>query len=61
MSAEIFDTKLAGRRKPKNVLAGAIDIAIRDAEIHGTDLIIKTDGKVRHVSPQAMKKRLAKS
>jgi len=61
MSIDFMETQPAGRRKPENLLAGAIDIAIRDAEIHGTDLIVKRNGTIEKLSPAAMKRRLAKS
>ena len=54
-----FDIKVT-KAKPKNLLAGAIDIAIRDAEIHGTELIVKRNGKIEKLSPKALKRRLAK-
>jgi hypothetical protein len=45
------------KAKPKNPLAGAINIAIQDAERYGTPLIIKgKDGKIREVSPSQMKR-----
>ncbi len=48
----------AGKKKPKNALKGAIEIAIRDAERYGTDLVIKTGSKIERVSPKAMRKRV---
>lgn len=54
---EIFKAK----RKPTNLLAGAIDIAIKDAERFGTSLVIKgADGRIKEVSPSAMRKIIAK-
>ena len=47
-------------RKPKNIIAGAVDIAIEKAERYGTPLVIKTNGKIREVSPAQMK-RIVKS
>ncbi len=44
--------------KPQDVLAGAIDIAIRDAEVHGTKLAIKSNGEIEEVSPDEMRVRL---
>lgn len=61
MSIDFMESRPAGRKKPKNVLARAIDIAIREAEIYGTDLVIKSNNKIERVSPQAMKKRLSKA
>jgi hypothetical protein len=54
-------TKLA---KPgrKNPLAGAIDIALADAERYGTTMIVKgKDGKIEEVTPAVLRRRLAKS
>ncbi len=55
----LLNSKPAGSKKPKNVLAGAIDIAIRAAEIHSTKLVVKTNNKVEHVSPKTMKRRIS--
>ena len=49
------------KRKVKNPLAGAIDVAIRDAEIYGTDLVIKTNRHIERLSPEEMKRRLKSS
>ena len=49
------------KKKAKNPLAGAIDIAIKDAERFGTPLVIKgKDGKIREVTPKQMKSIIAK-
>lgn len=59
MSADSFlHTKIRKRSAPKDILAGAIDIAIRDAEIHGTKLAIKTNGKIEELTPKQMRARL---
>lgn len=45
------------KAKPKNPLAGAINIAIADAELYGTSLVIKgKDGKIRDVTPAQMRR-----
>lgn len=47
-------------KKHKNLLAGAINIAIKDAERYDTSLVIKgKDGKIREVSPAQMKRMVA--
>jgi hypothetical protein len=47
--------------KPKNPLAGAINIAIEDAERYGTPLVIKgKDGKIREISPAQMRRLVSK-
>ena len=47
--------------KPKNHLAGAIHIAIEDAERWGTSLVIQgKDGKIREVTPAQMRRIVAK-
>lgn len=49
------------KKKMANPLAGAINIAIADAERYGTSLVIKgKDGKVKEVSPAQMR-RIIKS
>lgn len=45
----------------ENLAAGAIDIAIRDAEIHGTKLVVQLDGKIEELTPDEMRARLAQS
>ena len=51
----------ASKKKAKNMLAGAIDIAIKDAELFGTSLVIKgKNGQVREVSPRQMKNLIAR-
>ena len=46
-------------KKPKNVLADAIYIAIEDAERYGTTLVIKgKDGKIKEVTPSQMRRIL---
>lgn len=48
-------------KKAKNPLAGAIDIAIKDAERYGTPLVIKgKDGKIKEVTPAQMKRLIKK-
>ena len=56
---DLFLTKDAGDRKPQNLLAGSIYIAIRDAEIHGTKLAISRNGRVEHLTPDEMRRFLA--
>jgi hypothetical protein len=46
------------RKKPKNILSGAIDIAIEKAERYGTPLVVKRNGKVEEITPREMKRRL---
>lgn len=59
MSIESFlNAKITKKSPPADILAGAIDIAIRDAEIHGTKLIIKTNGKIEELTPDEMRARL---
>ena len=48
------------KSKAKNILAGAIDIAIAKAERFGTPLVVKRNGKIEEVSPAVMRRRLAK-
>lgn len=49
-------------KKPKNALAGAIDIAIRDAEHYGTSLVVKgKDGKIKEVTPAQMRRIISKT
>ena len=43
------------KRKPKNILAGAINIAIQKAERFGTPLVFKSNGKIMKVDPSDMK------
>lgn len=59
MSIDFMETRPAGRRKPKDALAGAMEIAIRDAEVHRTSLVVKTNGKIERLSPEQMRRRLA--
>ena len=51
----------ASKKKAKNMLSGATDIAIKDAELFGTSLVIKgKNGQVREVSPRQMKNLIAR-
>jgi hypothetical protein len=48
--------------KPKNVLKGAIQVAIKNAERYRTSLIVKgRDGRIKSLKPSEMKRRLQKS
>lgn len=58
---EALRMKPPGQAKPKNLLAGSIDIAIRDAEIHGTELIVKRNGSIERFSAEEMKRYLKKA
>lgn len=61
VSADSFvNAKIRKRPAPKDILAGAIEIAIRDAEIHGTKLAVKTNGKIEELTPKQMRARLKK-
>lgn len=56
----IIETRIA-KSKPKNVLAGAIYIAIEQAERFDTPLIIKDkSGRIKEVSPAQMRRMLKK-
>ncbi|HQX27563.1 MAG TPA: hypothetical protein PKX38_06465 [Alphaproteobacteria bacterium] len=45
--------------KPKNVLKGAIQVAIKNAERYRTSLIVKgRDGRIQSLNPSQMKRRL---
>lgn len=46
------------KKKPENIAAGAIHIAIRDAEIHGTKLAVKSNGKIEELTPDEMRARI---
>ncbi len=49
------------KKKAKNLLEGAINIAIKDAERFGTSLVIKDkNGQIREVTPKQMKTIIAK-
>ena len=50
----IIETEI-GKGKSKNILEGAINIAIEKAERYGTPLLIKREGKIKEVSPKQMK------
>jgi len=53
LNLKITETK----KKFKNPLAGAINIAIEDAERYGTTLVIKgADGKIKEVTPAQMRR-----
>ncbi len=54
------DKFIETKKKPKNILSGAINIAIEKAERFGTPLVIKRNGKIEEISAKAMKRRLAK-
>ncbi|GEM_PF-2302016 len=56
----LLDKGRVTKAKPKNVLAGAIDIAIEKAERFGTSLVIKRNGKVEEVTPAQMRRMLKK-
>ncbi|MGH1456997.1 MAG: hypothetical protein ACRBDI_09470 [Alphaproteobacteria bacterium] len=56
----LHETKTV-KSKSRNLAAGAIDIAIRDAEIHGTKLAIKSNGKIEMLTPDEMRSRIHKS
>lgn len=50
---------IKSNKKFKNPLAGAINIAIEDAERYGTTLVIKgKDGKIKEVTPAQMRRIL---
>lgn len=55
---ELLNTKSVRRAKPKNALEGAIKIAIRDAEIHGTKIAVKNNGKIEELTPDEMRDRV---
>lgn len=57
----LLNNKRTVKPKHKNLAAGAIDIAIRDAEIHGTKLAIKSNGKIEELTPDEMRARLSRS
>ncbi len=61
MNTDLFEIKEIADKSHKNLLAGAIEIAIRDAEIHGTTLVIKTNGKIEELTPKQMRARLKKT
>ena len=61
MSIDLGFDIIVSDEKPENPLADAIYIAIRDAEIHGTDIIVQENGKLVRLSPVEMRARLAKS
>lgn len=44
------------KAKPKNALAGAIDVAIDKAERYGTPLVIKRNGKIEELTPKQMRR-----
>lgn len=48
------------KSKPKNVLAGAVEIAIQQAERYGTSLVIKRNGRIEELTPAQMR-RLSKT
>lgn len=48
-------------KAPKNILAGAISVAIEKAERFGTPMVIKRAGKILEVSPAQMKKIVSQS
>ncbi len=61
MQQKIIETRIS-KKKPKNVLAGAIFLAIENAEIFKTPLVIKgKDGRIKLVSPSQMKRIVARA
>ena len=48
------------KSKAKNILAGAIDIAIAKAERFGTPLVVKHKRKIEKVSPAVMRQQIKK-
>lgn len=61
MLETIIETKVSSA-KPKNVLAGAIYIAIENAELFGTPLVIKgKNGRIREVTPAEMRRIVSRS
>lgn len=48
------------KSKAKNLLEGAIGLAIEDARRFGTNLVVAHNGKIEEITPAAMKRRLAR-
>lgn len=61
MDADFFKIIRIVDKPPKDLAADAIYIAIRDAEIHGTKLAVKTNGKIEELTPKQMRARLKKT
>lgn len=53
-------TKTTKKGSLGNAGLDASSAATRKAEFYGTNLIIKEDGQIKELTPQQMKKRLAK-
>lgn len=55
MQLDEIQIKKADKRG-KNLLAGAVDVAIKKAERYGTPLVIKRNGKIEELTPKQMRR-----
>ena len=58
---ELLNVEVSAFDPHENLLAGGVDIAIRDAEIYGTKLVIKRNGKIEHLTPDEMRAHIAEA